>query len=122
MGKAAQKKAQQEWANEKISSIMFEGLEAFISSIWKMVSTKEPIKQRKKKFGVPMEATMPCKRGTKKHPFQETEARRSDESNKIPKTKSMHASWKLMSPQESVWNDLFQKFMKITSHTKDTIR
>ena len=36
---------------------------------------------------VPMEAAMPCKRGTKKHfPFQENEAK-SCESNKIPKTK-----------------------------------
>ena len=52
---------------------------------------------------------MPCKKRTQKHlGLQETVAR-SDESNKIPKTQSMHASFRLMSPRESVWNHLYQK-------------
>ena len=49
---------------------------------------KETIKIARRKLEVPMEAAMPCKKGTKKHfPFQEAEAK-SDESNQIPKNKA----------------------------------
>ena len=37
------------------------------------------------------------------------------------KRQSMHASWKLMNPQESVWNLLYQKNRKITSRRKGSI-
>ena len=38
------------------------------------------------------------------------------------KRQSMHASWRLMNPRESVWNLLHQKIMKITSRRKGPIR
>ena len=69
------------------------------------------------KVEVPMEAAMPCKRGTKKHlGLQETEAR-SDEFNKLPKSTracvvEAHESMRVSS----------EKIMKITSQAKDTIR
>ena len=48
---------------------------------------QEAIKNAVRKLEVPMEATMPCKKGTNKSfRFQETEAK-SCQSNKIPKTK-----------------------------------
>ena len=47
----------------------------------------ETIKDARRKLEVPMVAAMPYRKGTKKHSgLQETEAK-SDESNKIPKTK-----------------------------------
>ena len=47
----------------------------------------ENTKNARRKLEFPMEAGMPCKKGTKKRSsFQETEAK-SCESNKIPKTK-----------------------------------
>ena len=37
---------------------------------------------------VPMDAAMPCKKGTKKHfPFHDTEAKSCESNKKIPKTK-----------------------------------
>ena len=75
---------------------------------------QETIKNAVRKLEVPMEATMPCKKGTKKSfRFQETEAK-SCQSNKIPK-QSMHASWRLISSRDNVWNHHNRKIMKITS-------
>ena len=34
----------------------------------------------------------------------------------------MHASWRLMSPRDNVWNHLYRKFMKIISQAKGSIR
>ena len=42
---------------------------------------------------------------------------KSGEYNKIP-----HASWRLMSPRDNVWNHIYRKIMKITSQAKDTTR
>ena len=95
MGKAAQKKGKNGRTRRK-NSTMLEDREAFISSIWKMVKKKETIKIATRKLEVPMDAAMPCKKGTKK--------------------------WKLMNPRGGVWNHLYQKIMKITSRRKDTIR
>ena len=51
------------------------------------MNIKKPSKKSKEQLDVPMEAALPCKEGTKKHSeFQETGAK-SDEFNKIRKTK-----------------------------------
>ena len=87
MGEAAQKKEKQEWANEKPKLDNARKLRGiyFIDPV--DGENKETIKNAWKKLEVPMDAAMPCKKKTKKHSgLQETEAK-SDESNKIPKTK-----------------------------------
>ena len=63
-----------------------------------------------------MEAAMPCKMEAKKRLKLRETASECDECNKIQKTK--HA----LNLREGVWNPLYQKIMKITSHVKDTIR
>ena len=87
IGKAAQKTDKQEWANVKPkldNARRFRGI-YFIGP--DDGEYKETIKNAESKLEVPMEAALPCKKGTKKlSSFQETEAK-SCESNKIPKTK-----------------------------------
>ena len=51
MGKAAQKKEKQEWANEKPKFDNARKTESHISSIWKMVNLKKPSKNAKEKVG-----------------------------------------------------------------------
>ena len=92
---------------------------ARISLIRMMENTKKPSKTRGK-LEVPMEAAMPCKKGTKKSSsFQETEAK-SCESHKNPKTK--HAC--IAEGHESTRQRLESfspKMMKITSQAKEKV-
>ena len=75
IGKAAQKKEKQGWAIEKPK----------LNNARRRMR-KETTKHARRKLEVPMDAAMPCKKGTKKLSiFQETEAK-SCESYKIPKT------------------------------------
>ena len=84
------------------NSTMLEGCKAFTSSIRKIGNTNNRSTNARRKLEVPMDAAMPCKKGTKKHfPFQEAEAK-SCESSKIPKTK--HAC--IVEPHESTRQSL----------------
>ena len=86
-GKAAQKREKQEWANEKPKLDNARRLRGICFIDPEDGEYKETIKNARRKLEVPMDAAMPCKKGTKKlSSFQETEAK-SCESNKIPETK-----------------------------------
>ena len=86
IGKAAQKREKQGWANEKPKLDNARKLRG-IYFIPEDGEYKETIKNARRKLGNPMDAAMICKRWTKKlSSFQETEAK-SCESIKIPKTK-----------------------------------
>ena len=88
MGKAAQKKEKQEWANEKPKLDNARNLRGIHFIDLEDGEYEETIKNAWKKLEVPLEAAMLCKKGTEKHSrHQETEAK-SDESNKIPKNKA----------------------------------
>ena len=94
MGKAAQKKEKQEWANEKpqLDNARRLGGICFIDP--EDDENKETIKDARRKLEVPMQAAVPCKKGTKKH--SEASRNWSDDSNKILKNKTcMHrgGSW-----------------------------
>ena len=87
MGKAAQKKDKQEWANEKPKLDNARRLRGIYLIPPEDGEYRETINNAKRKLEVPVEAAMLCKKGTKKRSgFQETEAK-SSESNKIQKTK-----------------------------------
>ena len=87
-------------------SITLEDSEAFVSSI-REEGEREALKNARKKLEILMEAEMPCKT-VNKEVLKEAAGilSESDESSKNPKRQSMHASWKLMNPRESVWNPL----------------
>ena len=87
MGNAAQKKARQEWANEKPKLDNARRLRVFISSIRKVVNMKKPSKTQGESWKFQWRLQCLAKNEQKKRSaFQETEAK-SDESNNIPKTK-----------------------------------
>ena len=88
MGKAAQMKEKQERTNKKPKLDNARRLRGIYFVDPEDGEYKETIKNARRKLEVPMEAAMPCKKGTKKRSsFQETEAK-SCESNMIPKTKA----------------------------------
>ena len=97
MGKAAQIKVQQEWANVKPEHDNARRLRGMYFTDPEEGEYKAVIKKRKKKVGSSDgggDALQKKKKGTKKHSrLLETEAK-SDESNKIPhqKKQGMHAS------------------------------
>ena len=117
-----QKKEKQEWAMEKRKLDNARKLRG-IYFIYPEDGEREAIKNARKKLEILMEAAMPCTTGTKKclKKLRETVSE-GDESNQNSKRQSMHASWKLVNPRESVWNPFYHKIMKITSQVKDTIR
>ena len=124
MSNAAQRKEKQEWAMEKPKRDHARRLRdiCFIDpEDGEREREKEAIKTARKKLEIVMEAAMLYKTGTKKclKKLRETESE-SDESNTNSKRQSMHASWKLMDPQESVWNPRYRNIMKITSQEKGT--
>ena len=81
------KRQKQEWAIEKPELDNARRLRGIYFIDPEDGECKETVKNARRKLEVPMDAAMPCKKGTTKQlPFQETEAK-SCESNKIPKTK-----------------------------------
>ena len=90
-------------------------LRGIYSSVGTMEGSRKPIRTQGRSQRYPTEAAMPCKLRTKRR--SATSRTTDDEttgSNKIQKTQ--HASWRLMNSREGVWNLLYQKIMKITSH------
>ena len=121
MGKAAQKKEHQDWANEKpklddarkLRDICFIDLEDG--------ECKETIKNARRKLEVTVEAAMPCKKEQRSaSAFRKLKRRVVNPT--IFQRQSTHASWRLMSPRDNVWNHLYRKIMKITSQAKEKIR
>ena len=87
------------------NSITLEGWEVCLLLIRKMENIEKLSKNARRKLEVPMDAAMPCEKGTKKH---------------FPKfqKQSMHVSWRRMSPRDNGWNHLHRKIIKITSQAK----
>ena len=76
MGKAAQIKVKQEWANVKPKHDNARRLRGMYFTDPEEGEYKAVIKNTRKKWDVPMEAAMPCKKGTKKNSrLLETEAK-----------------------------------------------
>ena len=121
MGKAAQKKEKQEWATEKPKLDNARTLRGIYFIDPEDGGFRENIKNARRKLEVPMEAAMPCKRGTEKHlELQETEAK-SCESNKIPKNKAyMRCGGSRV--HETTFGITFRKIIKNASQAKDIVR
>ena len=78
----------QEWANEKPKLDDARRLGGMCLINLENGDHKETIKTRQgKSWEVPVEAAIPCKKGTKKHLGLQETVERSDDSNKIQKTK-----------------------------------
>ena len=120
MGKAAQKKERQEWANEKAKLDNARRSRGIYFTDPEDGELKETIKNARESWKFQWMRRCFAKKRTKKHSgLQESQAK-NDESNKIPKTQHARA-WKHTSPRERVWNHLYRKVMKITSQARDII-
>ena len=120
MGKTAQKKEKQEWANEKPKLDDARRLRGIYFIDPEDGEYKETIQNARTKLEVRMEAAMRCRRGTKMHSGLQELKRRVMKTTRFQK-QSMRALWKFTN-QESVWNHLHKKVMKITSKAKGTLR
>ena len=118
MSQAAQKREKQERAVEKPELDNVRKLRG-IHFIQKLESTEKPFKNALKKLEIPMEAALPCKLKMRKR-SQQVAGEPKDPTKS--KRQTMHASWKLMNPRESVWNQRYQKDTRITSRRKGSIR
>ena len=95
---------EKEWANEKQKLDNARKLRGIYFIDPEDGEHKETIKNARRQLEVQMKAAMLCKKETR---FQK---------------QSMRVLWKLTNQQESVWNHLYRKIMKITSQAKDTFR
>ena len=110
MGKTAQKKEKQEWANEKPKLDDARRLRGIYFIDPEDGVYKETIQNARTKLEVRMEAAMRCRRGTKMHSGLQELKRRVMKTTRFQK-QSMRALWKFTN-QESVWNHLYNKVMK----------
>ena len=73
-GKAAQKREKPEWANEKPKLDNARWLRGIYFIDVEDAEYEDALKNARRNLEVPMDAAMPCKKGTKKHfPFLRTE-------------------------------------------------
>ena len=84
IGKAAQKREKSKnWQTRSQNSIMLAGLEAFISLIRMMAKYSDILNIARRKLELPMDVTMPCKRGPmKRSSFHDFEAKRRESKKK----------------------------------------
>ena len=85
--KAAQKREKQEWANEKPTLDNARRLRGIYFIDPDDGDYKDTIRNARRKLDVPMEAPMPCMRGTKSQASSSETGGKNDESDKISKTK-----------------------------------
>ena len=110
-GKAAQKREKQEWAIAKPKLDNARQLRDIYFIDSEDGEHKETIKNARRKLEVPMDAAMPCKKGTKTQcPPQETERRGCESNHKRDSRKqSTYVSWRRTGLRDNALNHLCQK-------------
>ena len=112
MGKNAKLKEKQKWSHEKLHLDNARKLRGIYFIDPEDKEFKETIKNARKKLETSVAPAMPCKIMKKNC--------RSGASNKI-KTRLLRVFWKLINPQDCVWENLYQIIMKTILQEKETI-
>ena len=116
VGKAAQKKAKQAWANEKPKLEDARRLRGIYLNDAEDGDFKATVENARKELEVPMEAAMVCKTEDDQA-SQQVAGKKTAKNPRIQQTPP-HQKWRLMSPRDNVRNHLYQKIMMITSRGK----
>ena len=122
LGKAAQKREKQEWANEKPEARQRSKAERYLfhrSGRWWMQRNHQKTQGESWKFHWWRQCL--AKKEQSSTPGFRKLSRRVMNPTRFQR-QSMHASWRFMSPRDNVWNHPYRKIMKIISQAKDIIR
>ena len=111
MGKHAKLKEKQKWSEEKLHLENARKLRGIYFIDPEDTEFKETIKNARKKLETSVAPAMPCKI---------MKNCGSGASNKIQK-KNLRVFWKLVNPQECVWEIRYRIIMKTILHEKETI-
>ena len=103
MGKHAKLKEKQKWSEEKLHLENARKLRGIYFIDPEDTEFQETIKNARKKLGTSLAPAMPCKI---------MKNCGSGASNKIKTKQNLHVFWKLMNPQECVWEIRYRIIMK----------